>query len=268
MAITADNCLILVVFKRICFFEMFMDWLSGISESDVKKKAVFFGLEDTLAPGQVDKNVDLEEVKRILSNLFRLREKFPFFEFCLLSGRKTERALATAKESGLDTMFPEGNIFGVSAQYLSEKNEIDRERYEKAVAQNQDYKDEFSKQKAIEDFLALKGIGIHEAVLVDHDVWTGAFYTMRFSKVDFALVEEAYSFNSQPKEDRVKGLTYIHRNWDDILGLVLGKKGNADNSALQKFVDRTISGAILGDSFFSKVAKTAKARNVPEPPKP
>ncbi|MBI4053233.1 MAG: hypothetical protein HY394_04300 [Candidatus Diapherotrites archaeon] len=245
-----------------------MDWLSGISEPDVKKKAVFFGLEDTLVPGQVDKNVDLEEVKRILSNLSRLREKFPFFEFCLLSGRKTERAAATAKESGLDAFFPDGNIFGVSEQYLSEKNEIDRERYENAVAKNPDYKDEFSKQKSIETFLQLKGIGVNEAVLVDHDVWTGAFYTMRFSKVGFALVEEAYSFSDQSQNDRIPGLVYVHRNWDDVLSLILGKKGEADNTALQKFVDKTISEAILGDSFFSKIAKAAKATNAPGPPEP
>jgi len=249
-----------------------MDWLSAISESDIKKRAVFFGLEDALVPGEIDKNVDMAEVKRILSNLSALRQKFPFFEFCLLSGRKIERARATAREFGIASMFPEGNIFGVSEKYLSEKTEIDRKRYETAVAENPDYKDEFFKQKAIEKFLGKKGIAKDAAVLVDHDVWTGAFYTMRFSKIDFALVGEAYSHSDNPKADRINGLVCIHRAWEDVLDLILGKKAKADNSALQKFVDRTISEAILGDTVFSKIAKSGKLRGVGrgtvEPPKP
>ena len=46
-----------------------------ISEKQLKKRAVFFGLDDVLIPGCVDAKVNAKEVEKILRNLEAVQKK-------------------------------------------------------------------------------------------------------------------------------------------------------------------------------------------------
>ncbi|MFH1255948.1 MAG: hypothetical protein V1494_01515 [Candidatus Diapherotrites archaeon] len=236
----------------------------SIKREQLKKKAVFLGFEDVLVPGAINEKVDAKKVKEILKNLKALEEK-GLLNLVLLVGYKKEKAIKLVKESGLYAFFKPENIFTVTEEYLASKEEIDRKRYEKSLAENPDFKDEFLKQVAIKEFLEKKGIEREEALLIGHDLLTDAFYTREFSKIDVALVKGALSERHEKAKRLVKGTPYIKREWTDVLKLLTGKGKKPEYPLLKAYIYTRLKEQLFGDDIAKKVALTReqllKAKN-------
>ena len=205
------------------------------SESELRKKCVIFGLEDVLVPGKLEENVDLEAVFGILQNLKGLEERFARFRFFVVSGYSIAEGNKRLEQHGLKKFVQEDRVFFVNQEYLEGREEVDKKLYEKNIAQNPEFKDEYFKQKVIEDIAAKFDYAKEDMVLIGHDVWTEGYYTFRFSQIEFALIRSAHASLGEKKEDEIKNLTYINRTWEDIVKLIKGEFPKPDYALLQKF---------------------------------
>jgi hypothetical protein len=198
------------------------------------KEVIFFGLEDTLVPGSIDPDVDLEEVKLILDKL----ETERWSQAVILTGLREEDAWAKIEKHGLTDhgLIKKEDVFAVNQKYIDSKAEEDRERYLEQVEKDPGFKDEYFKQVMINRYSQEKGIPKGDMVLVGHDLWFDGFYTMRFSQIDFALIKSANSERGEKSDKFVEGLIYIERNWPEINDLVKRMKGQPDLTQLNKYI--------------------------------
>lgn len=205
-------------------------------ESCLAKKCLVFGFEDVLVPGSIEKDLKLNDVLEILKNLKKLEEKFPRFRFFAITGYSADEALKRLEKYGLKEFFPEGRLFFVNKEYLAGREEIDRKLYEQNLKKNPEFKDEYFKQVVIEEIQKKFDYKPEEMVFVGHDLWTEGYYTLRFSKIDFALIRSAHSSLGEKKAGEIKNLIYIERDWKDIEKLVKGEFPKPDYALLEKFV--------------------------------
>ena len=224
----------------------------------LKKKAIIFGFEDVLIPGKVEKSIDLNEVKKILTNLEMLRKKSGL-HVVVISGYSQKIGEQKLKQYGLEKFFAPEFIFFVSKDYLNSMEEVDRKRYEESIKKNPSYKDEFFKQFVIEKFSKEHNIPKELMVYVGHDIWLEGFYTRRFSGIDFALIRSAHSHIGQRKPEEVKNLVYINRTWNDIKKLLMHETLGAKYEHLDNYVQNTIKEKLFeGTKLEGLVKKTIK----------
>lgn len=196
--------------------------IGGLDTTKLAKKIILFGLEDVLVPGKMDSKVDRKAVVQILENLLALEKAVPDFHFFVVSGSTPENAMALLKKSRLDLVCPLDHCFFVDATYIGSKEEVDKKIYQASVSKDPFFKDEFFKQVMIEKISSQFGVPIEKMVLVGNDLWFVGFYTVRFSKIDFALVKSALSWHNQKQKEIIRGLTYINRTWSDVRKLLTG----------------------------------------------
>jgi hypothetical protein len=232
-----------------------LHYLTAVNESDLKKKVVFFGFEDVLVPGKVEKNIDSKKVTEILTNLQELKKSVPAFHFYLMTGHRQEQAEKKLKEFGLDKFFKKENTLFVTDDYVEDKAKVDRERYAENLAKDPKFKDEYFKQVTINELKKELGVSEEEMVLICHELVSEAFYTMRFSKIDFAVIESAQSYLNKKFDEKIKGLTYIKREWPDIKKILLGEKGKPDLTAFEKLIFKKLKESLMDTQSIKVIGK-------------
>ena len=204
-----------------------------LSEGMLRKKAIFFGLDNVLIPGSVDPKVDMKEVKKILSNLEKLSEKNKDFFWALVSGYAKEAGIGRLRDYGLQDFFNEKNSFFVEQDYIEKKSDFDKEIHLKKLSENAFFQDEFFKKIFIEEKTAELGIPKEEAIFVGHDTFFDAFYLWKFGRIDCALLKEALSVKGKKRKNKIKGIIYTRRGWKEIQKLLLGKYHKPDYAFLE-----------------------------------
>lgn len=96
-------------------------------ESQLKKKAVFFGLDNVLIPGSVDSRVGSREVKKILSGLQALSEKNRDFFWELFPAMQRKKGLKSSKNSAWKNIVPKKTFFLSNPHTLKKKRILTRE---------------------------------------------------------------------------------------------------------------------------------------------
>ncbi|MBU0662465.1 hypothetical protein KJ891_03300 [Candidatus Micrarchaeota archaeon] len=223
-----------------------------------RKTAVFICLEDVLVPGSVDKKADKGEVKQILENLHRLEQKGELNLF-LLSAWPEKNAKKIIEKHGIAKFFKKENIYAVTKSYIEAKPEVDRALHEKNLGEDPHFRDEYFKQYTLMEFEKCTGTPRFEMLLIGHDLWTDGFYSMRFSKVDFALIGEAYSERhvKKKKGERVKGLVYVPRKWGAIKKIIADFP-KPDYTELDRHVFDTLKLHLLEGTKLAPLVKASK----------
>ncbi len=216
-----------------------------LPEKQLKKKIIFLGLENILTAGEVCKKVDRKAVEEILNNLQEL-EKEGLIKLILITGLQKEKALEKISKSDLGRFFKKENIYCVTREHINSKAEIDRKRHLFQLDKDPWFNDRFFKQHVIKKFIE-KGLPKEEMLLIGHDIWTDAFYTARFSGIDFALVKEALSERGNKSKKIIKGLLYIKRDWKDLRKLLFGKFKRPDCRLLESYIYSELKQQLFGD---------------------
>ncbi|MDO8537303.1 MAG: hypothetical protein Q7S21_00300 [archaeon] len=235
-------------------------FMPELNAEKLKKKAIFFGFEDVLVPGKVDKNIDLNEVKKILSNLQTLQNKFNL-HVVVISGYSQKIGEKKLKEFSLEKFFNPDFVFFVSKNYLSSMQEIDRKRYEVAIKKDPNYKDEYFKQYVIQKFSKDHNISKKQMIYIGHDVWVEGFYTRRFSQIDFALIKSAYSQRGEKAQEPIKHLFYIQRKWKDIQKLLTLDELKAEYSQLDNYVTTVMKEKLFEGTKLEGLVNKSLKRN-------
>jgi len=232
--------------------------IEGITNENLKKKYVFFSLDDVLISGEIDKDVDCDKVNEILGNLQKLEKELDFHMF-LISSVAEKPTDERIKKCGIKKYFKAENVFCVDKEYIDSKDELDKTRLEKQLKDDHEFSDEYFKQHIINNYILEKDIQKEMVVLIGHDVWTDAFYTRKFSQIDVALVKEAYSERHRESKHFVKGLIYLRREWGEFRKLLLGQFPDPDYSTLDKYVYRVFQTHLFeGKGLGSVVDKKLK----------
>lgn len=205
-----------------------------IRGEQLQKTHLFFGFEDVLVPGTVNRDINPVKVRLALEKL-RILEDKGMLNFYLISSHIQKIAMKEIADSGLKDFFKRQSVYCVTPGYVNKKSQVDRERFKEQLAQNIEFKDEFLKQKTFERFLK-KGVKPERMLFIGHDLLTDAYYTYRFSHIEFAMVEKSLSYHHQKVEQKVPGLTYIDLGWDDLKRAITGSLPKPDYSGLEKFV--------------------------------
>jgi len=86
------------------------------------------------------------------------------------------------------------------------------------------------------DLIAEGKISRDETVLICHDIWFDAFYTTRFSGVDFVIVRNSLSERNRLMAAEIKGINYVKLKETDFTKLILGKFPKADIRFLENYI--------------------------------
>ncbi len=220
--------------KRVCFIEF-----EGILESNLSYK------------------IDAVKTKSFLKSIKDYCDKNGV-ELILLSGFHHKVAEEKFKKSFVKNFFKKHNFFYVDDNYLNSKAEIDKNLHIENLKKDKEFTDSYFKQVLIQQFLYDNNIKSTEALLLCNDIWVDAYYTTRFSKVDFALFE--YNILDRGKKsDRISGLAYFNLDSKSV-EMLLENFPNIDLSLLDKFVFQKMQEALLKDVDFSDIAKKAKEK--------
>ena len=199
-----------------------------LSDNQLKKKAIFFGLDDVLVPGAIDQKVNKKEVEKILENLQELQKHCKNFFWGIVSGYTKEAGMEKLREFGLDKFYSERHFFFVESDYIDSKHEFDREVHLKNLEKDPFFQDEYFKKIIIDQEIEKRGISKEETIFVGHDAMLDAYYLWRFGEMDCALLKESFSEKHKKRRDKIKNLIYIRRNWEDIQKLLLKKYPKPD----------------------------------------
>lgn len=221
--------------KKVCFIEF-----EGILESNEKYVA----------------NTKL--VKSFLSELSSFCKKNSI-ELILISGFHHKIALEKFNKSFIKNFFKKEQFFYVDDNYLNSKTETDKKLHIENLKKDKEFNDSYFKQVLIQQFLFDNNILPSEALLLCNDIWVDAYYTTRFSKVDFALFENNILDRGKTTQ-RISGLAYF--NLDSVsVKILLENFPNVDLTILNKFVFKKMQEALLKDVDFSKLKEKVAKKN-------
>lgn len=105
----------------------------------------------------------------------------------------------------------------------------------------------------IQKFLKENNFESKDAILFCEDIWVDAYYTTRFSKIDFALFENNLRDRGK-KTDRISGLAYFNLDFNSVK-ILIENFSKTDLSLLDKFVFTKMQETLLKDVDFSNVVK-------------
>ncbi|PIN85609.1 MAG: hypothetical protein COV47_01305 [Candidatus Diapherotrites archaeon CG11_big_fil_rev_8_21_14_0_20_37_9] len=206
-----------------------------LTAQNIVKKHLFLSLSNVLVPGLGLKEVSKEKAHALLKFLSGI-EKSGFISIYLVSGMPRENAEKAITDSGIGKFFKKENIFLLSKDYLDSKDELDRARHEKNVKDDPDFVDEYFKQHVFMDFISLGKCIPEEMAFVGNDIWFDAFYTTRFSKIDFFIVKEALCERNRLMPADIKGLNYVSLSEADFRKIIVGKFPSPDLQPLENYV--------------------------------
>jgi hypothetical protein len=183
-------------------------------------------------------------------------------ELFLLSGHHESVAKKKLCENKFHEYFDESHFLCVDDQYISNKAEVDRKLHKDNLVKDPEFNDSFFKQVVIQNILRQKDVNERDALLLSNDIWVDGYYTIRFSKIDFAIFEDNITDRGKPAE-RVNGLAYFNLDFDSVKQL-LEKFPITNTLALDKYVFEVMRNILVGDdvknSIKNSVLKKAKLR--------
>ena len=222
-----------------------MQAFDGISEKNLAKRIIVFDLEDILVSAKAENRPDKKKLVGLLEKLSALEKKISGFKLFLVSGYAAEQGWKRLKESGLEKFFKPENVFFVNKKHIDSMEEVDRQRYLKEIEGNGFFQDDYFKQtvlKKISDDASDK----KQIVFICHDLLTDAYYSLRFSGVDLALVKKSLSLKHEKAKAIIKGLAYIQLDWGDFRKLLLGKKPSPNYFLLKRFIGNYLQRELVG----------------------
>jgi len=215
--------------KRVCFIEM-----EGVLKSHNNYSA--------------DEKKVSEFIKRL--SAFCKTKKI---ELYLLSGYHEVVAKKEFKESEIGKYFDKKHFLFVTEKYISDKAEVDEKIHRDSLDKDPGFVDSYFKQVAINKVISKNSLERNEILLLCNDLWVDAYYTTRFSKVDFALFEGNIQERGVPT-DRISGLAYFSLDFNSVKNL-LTNFPEVDLKLLDKFVFETMKKVIMSDVDLSGVVK-------------
>ena len=222
--------------KRVCFIE-------------------FEGVFDSVKDYSVDKENATKFAKKL--SAYCNKNKIELF---LISGLHEKVALKKYKTSFIKDIIKKENFFFVDEKYISNKSELDEKLHRENLEKDIGFEDSFFKQIIISKIVEEKKLAPYDILLLCNDVWVDGYYTMKFSKVDFALFENNLKDRSNPVE-RINGLAYFNFDFKTVKTL-LDDFPVIDYSSLDKFVFETMKKVLLKETDFSGlINKVSKREN-------
>lgn len=209
------------------------------------KKAVVFLLEGVLLLDRNEKD-SADTINEWLSALKDYQKKHPGLETYLVTGHTDAHCRTLMEGTGLDSFFPASHVWAVNESYLKSRDPIDRERYDERCKVDPMHRDEYFRQVKILEMMKTKGLSATQVLLVGHDYWFDGFYTRRFSHVDMAFVEGALSSQGKPVPEKLQGLWYISRSFEDLKKIIDGKAPAPNYNFLDTFINITLSEQLFG----------------------
>ena len=224
-----------------------MPKLDLIPEQQLKKHALVFCFDSVLIPGAIAQKINKGAIEEILQNLHEMELRYRNFHVFVVSGANEKYIKETLAANKLDNYFQKENILYVTQSYIDSKEPIDKERYYIELKKDPSFRDEFFKQYAIDkEIIEKRNIPRENILLICHDLLTDAFYTLRFSQVDFALVKGALSYRHLPIKEVIKGLVYLNMGWKEFRKLLLGKSKKGNTKFLESYVYSRLQKDVIG----------------------
>jgi len=231
-----------------------------LGQNTIKKTKLLFVLDDVLAPGRITNSIDRAGVDETLGLLAGLQEK-GWVELFLIAGQQKAKAQAKIDAAGLGKYFSQGNIFFVNDAYLSSKAALDRERHMAQLKKDPGFVDDFFTQHVLTGLIGSGRVKPKECCLVGHDLWTDAFYTARFSKIDFVLVRSALSERAVRVQQEYRWVNIIDLNGADIKKVLLWTLRSTDPKIIESHIFNRLKKEFLqGTDFSGLVKKTLEKR--------
>jgi hypothetical protein len=176
-------------------------------------------------------------------------------ELFLISGFHEVAAKQKFAKSFLKKSFDKEHFFFVDDEYIYKKGENDAKRHKENLEKDQEFNDSYFKQVLIQQFLHDNHVKPYEALLLCNDLWVDAYYTTRFSKIDFAIFEKNITERGKSVK-KVDGLAYFNLD-SETVKVLLEHFPTIDLKPLDKFVFETMQKVLLKDTDFSNVVKKA-----------
>ena len=226
----------------------------NLSRENIAKKNLFITPEDILIKGEINREIDKGKTETIMGYLKDMQEK-GWINLFLVTGLHDEKGKEMLEENGLYEFFRKENCFYVTKSYIHSKEEIDKQRHLQNLEQDPDFVDEYFKQKILMDLFEKGSINRNNTILIGHDVWFDGFYSMRFSKVDFILIEKSLSDRNRPIPEKIQGLNYMDFSQADLKKLILGKFPEADLRYLENYSFNTLKEQLFKKGELNKIIK-------------
>jgi hypothetical protein len=221
------------------------------------KKVVFVEMEGVLLPFAHYKPSE-ERAEKFASKLSEYCAENKI-KLLLVSGYSYNVAERKFSQSFLKKYFNKENLICVDNKYLESKTPEDLEIYNSRIKQDEEAVDAYHKQHAILEFMKENNLVPSDIILFAEDVWLDGYYSTRFSKVDFAILEENVSEKGIPA-DRIQGLAYFSLDFPTARDLIKVFP-KIDTSLLEKRVFDEIKKSLLGsDSFKTALAQAVQKK--------
>jgi len=171
----------------------------------------------------------------------------------LLSGYHEIIAKKEFEKSELKKYFDKKHFLFVDEKYISEKAEVDEQTHRSSLEKDPKFVDSYFKQVVINKILEKNYLEQNDVLLLCNDIWVDAYYTTRFSKVDFALFEENI-LDRGVKAERISGLAYFSLDFNSVKTLLTAFP-EVNLKQLDKFVFETMKKVIMSNVDLSGVVK-------------
>lgn len=165
------------------------------------------------------------------------------------------------ESSCLVDFFDDAHFLHVDKEYIDGKLETDRKIHLDGLAKDPEFNDSYFKQVVMEKVLTEHKISPRRALLLCDDLWVDGYYTMRFSKVDFAIFEENILDRGKPAE-HISGLAYFSLGFPSVK-MLLENFPQVDLKALDKLVFESMKKALIDEDAFSKIVKNKVLQKKP-----
>ena len=220
------------------------------------KKVCFIEMEGVLLSHN-DYRVNERRAKSFVQDLSTLCREHKT-ELYLVTGFHESVAHQKFEHSFLKDFFDEKHFLHVNDAYIKGKSEPDEKIHRSSLEKDPEFNDSYFKQVVMQQVLAEKSFSPKEALLFADDLWVDGYYSMRFSKVDFALFEENL-LDRGKRAERISGLAYFNLDFSSAKQL-LENFPRVDHAGLDKFVFDSMKKAFLGDSAMSAIVNAVKEK--------
>ncbi|MEK6958419.1 MAG: hypothetical protein AABW59_00055 [archaeon] len=180
-------------------------------------------------------------------------------ELYLISGFHEPVAHKKFESSYLSKIFDKSHFICVDEKYICSKAEQDQKIHREKLLVDPEFCDSYHKQVMIKEMLAKNNLSPGEALLLADDFWVDGYYSVRFSKIDFAIFEENMLDRGKPFSERIQGMAYFTLDFDSAK-LLLENFPKVDLKYLDKFVFETMKNLLVGDSLKQKMIDAAKKK--------
>lgn len=222
------------------------------------KKLCLFEIDNVLFDNN-GYSVDVDKAKTFVKELTDFCDSKGIKVF-FLSGFHKNVVLEKIKKSFFNDFFSEDTFFCVDDSYIAGKEETDAKLHKDNLEKDSYFRDAYFKQTIINSKLKELSLEPKDVLLLGNDIWVDGYYTMKFSKVDFALFKDNLMDRGKPAEP-ISGLAYYTLDFDSVK-LLLENFPKVDFSALDKYVFNTMKDVLLKDVDFSGVVKKAMDRRM------